>query len=248
VPAGSSNGFVIVDPVSCAVSNSAGIMYSGALYTYDGFPLLNTTTGVLTTNNHQAPFVFGEIGPGIGGVQYRVVGCGLRVRYDGNELNRGGRIIPFRHPQNRPYAGYSSSNVLSYNEVFTLECDRKWHEVTYIPVSATDYLYTSTAPVAAPTVAPAGSIGFICTNSGAETATTFEWEAVFHYEYTGTVEDLTASHSDVPGMSAIRNFLEGGFDGKPGTNLFQEIMTGVSRLGPADISGYVTLGTKLLTM
>jgi uncharacterized protein YeaC (DUF1315 family) len=240
------NGFVMVDTASLAFKDLLAIYASNGSYVSDGFPVTNATTGVTAGANAQAPYTSAQVGVGQGNVQYRIVGVGLRIRYTGTELNRGGRIIPFRHPQNAPFAGYTVSSVLGFNQVGTSVVDRRWHCVAYIPIDSSDYEYKTTT--VAGSVTNIGCIGFITTNSGGTTPTQYEWEVVSYVEYTGTVDNVTPSHSDIGGMSAIRNFLEGGFDGDPGTTLYSEVLRGVSKMGPTEISGYIRQGATLASL
>jgi hypothetical protein len=239
VPA-TNSGFLLLNTHTAPANNAYSILNSNALYILvDQFPTTGVETGVTRSFFNQSPYSSAEIGVGAGNVQYRVVALGIRVRYIGTVLNRGGRIIPFRHPNNQPFTGYTLGDVMGYTNVHPSTVDDKWHAVNYMPVRATDYEYKSVAISGVPATAGASAVGILINPNGS-TAVTYEWEAVMYTEWIGEIPLTTPSHSDVPGMSAIRNLMEGGLDADPNTNLFQEVMKGVQAIGPQNISGFVT--------
>lgn len=237
--AGAYTGFLMFDVRNGICRDFTTVAYSGATYASDGFPLTYAMTGVNETGMNQSPYSNADFSDsGAGNMQYRPVAAGIRVRYAGTELERGGVTIPFRHPQNREITGYSTANVLSFQEVRRLPCNRAWHGIMYIPVNSGDYEY-GVGVGAQPEPGVAGSIGILL-KSGGVNATNWEWEVVAYYEVVGATENVTPSHSDVGGMSAVRTFLEGGFDGDPSTTLYQEAAKKISNLTPNDISGFAS--------
>lgn len=233
-------GFLIFAPTKGAASDRDCFWWSTAAYVTPGLPPTVATTGVLSGAFTQNPFVLADIGTDQDAKQFRLVAGAIRVRYAGTELERGGTVIPFRHPTNQPVNNYTIAQALAYNEIRKEPMTRSWHGVSFLPHTNADYQYSGTAPAA--TTSPGESVQSmaIMIANGSATAVKFDWEAVAYYEYTGAIFDTTASHSDVVGMSAIRTLLEGGLDGDPGTTLWNEAVNRVSKITPNDISGFAS--------
>jgi hypothetical protein len=229
-------GFVCFDPFNGISNDFNTVGYSAATYVDDGFPSTYGDTGCLETPMTQSPYTHNAFGTANGKLQYRVVAAGVRVRYAGTELERGGLTIPFRHPQNFPFNGYSLTDVLSFQDSRRLPVDRKWHGQFYLPTTAAYYTYT-TGTGSQPDPCTSGSIGVLI-KSGGSNSTTWEWECVAFYEVAGATENTTPSHADLNGMSAVRTLFEGGFDGDPSTSMYQEAVRRISRLSTNDISGF----------
>lgn len=231
-------GFLLLDVYNAICQDYTTVAWSGADYAADGFPTSYATAGVNETGMNQSPYTSTDFGETAGTKQYRPVAAGIRVRYAGTELERGGNVIPFKHPQNKSISAYSTANCLSFQEARRVPVTRGWHGVFYLPHTAEDYEYRiGVGDQPAPGLD--GSIGILI-HSGGANATLYEWEVVCYYEVTGSVQTATASHSDVGGMSAIRTLLEGGFDGDPSTSMYREAINKISKLTPNDISGFAS--------
>lgn len=244
VPA-NTGGFITFFAFGGAARDCNSINYCDATYTYDGIAPTFSTTGVVEQANIQAPYTIANIGPGLGQVQNRLVAAGLRVRYIGTELNRGGMIVPFRHPENQPFTGYHLADMLAYQETRQAIVNREWHGINYVPTNAVQYQYSTATIAVNQNPGYNGSLGIYIENSGANVSVPYQWEAVAYYEYTGATDGKTVSHSDLNGMSAVRSFLEGGLDGDPTTGLYQEAKNIIGNLTPKDISGFVSVGQSL---
>lgn len=136
----------------------------------------------------------------------RTVGCGVRIRYVGTNLNQGGRMIMSRLGYLSSPDGLSTSEILAKTSAVSLIVTRQWQELNYIPNNSTECDYSEAInAVTSPLIIAIESA------SGNQ----FELEIVTHNEYTATfslgverpVVSPTASHSDILGMSAIRNFI-----------------------------------------
>jgi hypothetical protein len=143
------------------------------------------------------------------GVQARTVGYGIRTRYIGPELARSGQIIGIRHPDNETLVGLSSSQCRSYQTAKTFSNKRQWVYASYRPVRPNEYEFS-----ADPCTASDGNnykfpLGVLITGttdtSGAPGPAPFEFEIVQYVEFIGNVDNITRSHTDVAGMSHIRN-------------------------------------------
>lgn len=225
-----------------AMFNGTAIGYaSSASYAGAGIPVLASDPGVIAITSSQGPYSAAQNGPGAANIQNRCVGAGLRIRYIGTELNRGGLIIPFRHPQNQSVGGYTLAQCSNFRTTRLEPASRGWHGITWRPVDAPDYEYYD-GPVAANPPGTAGSIVVLIAPCGA--ANTYEYELVSHHEVTGATDNTTRSESDVAGLSAIRSILDSGFDGDPSTTLFQEAQKLVGMMSTKQLSGYAAGAAK----
>jgi hypothetical protein len=233
-------GFVVATPNGmCLIDNNA-VVTSAAAFAFLSIPTTDTAANVTQETNPQAPYDTAQLGIGPGGIQYRPVALGLRVRYLGTELNRGGRIVYARAPH-VPLAGQSVSFVLSRNMNFSVPVDRKWHSIMYMPFNSASYQYLSTNT--AGVVTDPSSIGFIC--DGCVANSPFEFEVVSYAEYAGVTLNVTPSHSDINGISAVRNFTEMASN-RPmieGSYL-SSARKYLSSMTPDDISGWVTTASR----
>jgi len=143
------------------------------------------------------------------GVQARTVGYGLRMRYIGPELARSGQIIGVRHPDNETLVGLSSAQCRSYQTAKTCSNKRQWIYASYRPVRPNEYEFSADACSASDSNNYKHSLGFLVTGttdtSGSPGPAPFEFEIVQYVEFIGNVDNVTRSHTDVAGMSHIRN-------------------------------------------
>lgn len=205
-------GFIIA---TAHQPTSGGVVWASDS-TFSGTTIPNTTAfaGTIVTNNFNSNFVPTQFGIGL--LDYRPVGAGLRIRYLGTELNRSGRVIPFRTYGQFPpthLGGASAANFLVRPEVPSMAVDREWVTTTWIPMGMTDFNYNTllgTVPVAG---TPGNSTDLAFWVDGTAPGNAFEWELYTHFEIASedgeiSPTGITPSHSDVPGMSAIRNVME----------------------------------------
>ncbi len=134
---------------------------------------------------------------------YRLVGAGVRIRYTGTELNRGGRLVLYRNRSNQPSIGLNTiATALLDNYYSSEDVDRDWATVTYSPSRADDITYQKYIdPIVSSTVGyPIFMIMFESTAGNQ-----FEFECIAHYEMiAGSVGiPVTPSHSDPIGMGAV---------------------------------------------
>ncbi len=205
--------------------------YSDAAYTGT---TIDGTAGVGKTaiTNSRNAYAATDFGTNL--VQGRTVGVGLRVRYIGKEVDRGGKLLTVRHPQNTSLSGMNMSAILTdFSEVEPVPVTRQWSTVTYRPVSQNQITYwTSAAP-------SFQALSLAAIVDGAVTGASFEWEAVSYYEFTGDVGNKTPTHSDPQAMGVVRNLLPE--SSKGGESFFKKIVHGITET----LNGH--LATKALT-
>lgn len=179
----------------------------------------------------------GTNGPSI---QSRVVGVGLRVRYAGTKLNEGGTILTFRREDGETTHGYTYDQLASRLNTRSSAIGSKWHEVAYLPVQPTDYDYCRNGLIGAEGVPGIDSstilfLDNVRYNTGfylktAAPTQPFQFEYILHVEYLGkSIDSITKSHSDITGMSHVRNaIIQAPPEVQAGPGFFQKMLTSVS--------------------
>lgn len=174
-------------------------------------------------------------------VQSRVVGVGLRVRYAGTKLNEGGTILTLRREDGETLHGYGYDVLASRPNTKSSALGSKWHEVAYLPVQPTDYDYCRNGVIGAEGVPGIDTssntvINNVRYNTGfyiksAAASQPFEFEHVIHVEFLGkALDSITKSHSDITGMSHVRNALaQAPPEVQAGPTFFQKMLTSVSK-------------------
>lgn len=242
-------GYIFMNPRCSASTSASTFRFTTAAYLGATVDLSISTTGVFSSAFAAMPFT----GPQVdapGGVLARTVGCGLRIRYTGTELNRSGRLIPYRSQalgQGTPVSGSFVSTYLNRPEIPSVACTRRWHSVNYLPAnnlglstgSAYEYLNSLATDNTVSTTGIGLDLGWIV--DGATKGNGFEWECYIHKEYvsaTGTFvpPNTSASHSDMPGLSAVRNAVEAQVPVGDGPSLYDRALKYIESFTPEDMS------------
>lgn len=216
-------GFVGVSPYAYG-NDQVNILSSSSTYGFSGFPVTAArSAAVLESSNSMFPWTAATC-PSV-----RVVGCGLRIRYTGTELNRGGTIIPvLSNMVGDNLSGEGVSENLARPTVRTLQNNRQWAGCVLKPLSPSDYSYTQDLSGTRNLISGANLAGTNIRMGVALTGAvgnTYEYELVIYYECipavsaTGTVNSVpgtSKSHSDVSALSMIRDYVGGLFDSDMG--------------------------------
>lgn len=153
----------------------------------------------------------------------RTVAAGLRVRYIGTELDMNGTIVSVQSSSlnHSTLYGLSYNDLASRPDVTVNHVSRKWTTISYKPIS--------TAEDAWGEFATSGIDDYdmiIAWSTDTTKSKLFEWEYVKYVEYIPradrAVSNTTRSHSDVEGVSAIRDYLANAWSSEPGQNLYRK--------------------------
>lgn len=193
-------GFVAFSPYAGLTNDSPSMWHSEK--TYAGTSIETSATGVSYLTMYQSPFTTASFGPGVSQKQARPVAAGLRIRYTGSLLNRGGRSITVHNSRAHSVVGLTSGSALGnrWNTSETIKND--WHHVAWIPLDDGEYQYNSASFASSPP-----RIAMIVESLAGNS---FEFEVVIYSEVVSGegIQNATPSHSDLTGMSAIRNILD----------------------------------------
>jgi hypothetical protein len=180
-------------------NNGSPIYYTGTAFVSPDIATAGPPPGVFTAQSN-APYVFSDLGALEGNFAMRIVAAGLRMRYTGTELDRGGQIIALQDPTHQTMVGRSPAEMLSEVQTRSFPVTRDWITLLYKPLQAADVNYAIAAPLGTNDYYMAFWI-----QAAAYTAT-FEFEAYAILEYQGvTIRGQTPSHTDPVGFAAVHS-------------------------------------------
>lgn len=192
-------GFIVMDPLHGIANDAAWVNASTNTY---NFPVIDTVpvagvTGFFSNSDYTAA-QFGTIADL---AEVRLVSAGLRYRYIGTELNRGGISVSLMEPNHQNLQGNNFGDIDGYLESVRLPIDRTWTTILYRPVDNSDLNFTGN-PAPAVFTADNNYIAAVFADPGI--AMPMEFEAYAVYEVTGrNVRAKTPSHVDGVGFDAV---------------------------------------------
>jgi hypothetical protein len=134
----------------------------------------------------------------------RVVGCGVRVRYVGTELNRGGTAVKVVGGDLTDFAGVAYTSLISLPEARIEPVNRQWHTIAYRSVNTVKSDFTSSGTLNITNSSPM----VVCLTGSPSNM--FEFEIIRYFEAissgTTSVLGVSKSDSDGVGMSIVRDF------------------------------------------
>jgi len=198
---------------------TTGSTFAGANFAYVVSGGVFTTTGVVG-NQASSMFTYNTlIGNGNGAAsspwKIRLVGAGLRVRYTGTELNRGGRLLLYRTRSNVPLPGNSTiggtstiSSLLQDTAYESVEISRSWKSVNYIPDQSEFLGYMQWGQWDPLTAAAQGFDynlypSMIALVEGGVSGQNLEFDAIGHFELVAPITGATHSDVDPIGFGAV---------------------------------------------
>lgn len=193
-------GYAVFSPFNMAFSDQPAGHASTS--DYIGSTIAVSGPGTIGITASTAPF-FSNLAV-LNGV--RVAAFGIRSRYLGTELNRSGRLAITLSPS--PETSLSAANataLLNYRATKTFPVTRNWVNLIWVPRMAIEYEYSGPGDQALQPLWDKWSMA-ISAFDGVP-GNSFEMEAVAYLEYVGTLVNLTPSHSDIVGLSAVRGVI-----------------------------------------
>lgn len=190
--------------LSALIYTSSNAVASGA--TFDAYDTNAAISAGFTGANYNSEYTTLEASnPAF---VYRLVCAGLRVRYAGTELNRGGNIHGYVDPAHYSTSFASVDTISQRESYYRCQNLREWCSIVYSPIYTNELEMQPDVEVRLAAGGPLPMdlhfMGFICT--GMVAGSTFEVEAVASFEIQGPqVRGQTKSTADVIGMQAVLN-------------------------------------------
>lgn len=187
-------GYVIMTPEGGCINDAPALWYSSAAYIPTTVDIADVNTVAATTNSQ---YPTAGIGNTRATSQYRVVGAGIRIRYMGTELNRGGFKIGVIDPTHDTLNASSVVSMRAEPTSVEFAVGREWSQVLYRPVFSDELQFASV-------VTNVPYMGFMVQAASAATPLQYEFEYAAVYEYQGrNIRGMTPSHSDPTGFAAV---------------------------------------------
>jgi hypothetical protein len=225
----------------CAAATNIG--YTGTSTGSINTSSFATTVSSFSSNSEYNGPAFYAPGSGINSnnqVSGRVVSWGLRIRYRGSELNRGGHVTLFEEPEhndltklNAAGGGINETTALAFENAqqYPIPADGSWLYVTGLPVFPWEFDYSDTSLGYDFSATTSGGYppAYLCAFlTSAVAAQNFDFEVFMNLELIGgAVRGKTPSHFDAPGAMIAIEGVRKLAPGPPGGS------AGVSREGSA---------------
>lgn len=191
-------GFCVVDPYRTAFNDVNSNVVSFSTYALSTINSLAPGAFGFPTN---AQFSTAELGPLPSQLQFRLVACGVRIRYIGTELNRGGQKIGLMDPTRSSLDGHGIADFNAEITSVKFPIAREWTSVLYRPVDNADLTFATSI-----TPGYNFSMGFIVQGASSTTPLEYEYELYSVVEYQGRIaRGQTPSHYDPTGMAAVNS-------------------------------------------
>lgn len=176
-----SNGFGGVNCTTALCSDISTVQYTDG--TGGGTTMGSANTATALNNSELLATAFSD-----NTVQARVVGCGLRVRYVGKQIDMNGSVYALEEPSHLSTDALTVVQARGFDKVKSKPFNREWVVASWQPVLPAETAY-SMNPYASP-YAPASHTPLViliqCQGMPSGTTLPFEWEWFLHYEAIGS--------------------------------------------------------------
>lgn len=192
-------GFICADPNRGACSDVSCVNYTDA--SFAGTTILTPSTAGVNNGYSNSDYVLSQIA--VNGITFRVVASGIRIRYVGTELDRGGYVVALSDTNHNSL--YTRSITLLDAEINSkrFPVNREWITVVYRAVRDQDDDF-GVVSTQTPAVTDLSFYQGIMVNAPGATTVSFEWEYYSIYEFQGSnARGQTPSHVDVVGYGAV---------------------------------------------
>ncbi len=197
-------GFITLSPLRGLYSDGPMGVFTTSAYAGTTIDVNSATAGVDQYFSN-ADYTSAQYGSAADQVQGRVVAAGLRIKYRGTELNRGGTIYALTEPTHDNLNGSTISALAGQADCKKFAVNGQWTNLYYKPFSAGENQFGTTSSTSTnDTAAFTNYMVFMIQAPTPTTACEFEFEAYEVAEYTGrNVRGTQPSHFDPTGFAAV---------------------------------------------
>jgi len=192
-------GFILFEPSYLATNDLLAVVASTSAYAGTTTTAGGAGVAAFTGNAEYPSTAFGDLPSQI---QKRVVSAGIRVRYVGTNLNRGGQLCGLHEPDHNPLVGQSFADFDAQTQSARLPVGKEWSTLLFNPSSRRDLEMSGTF-FNLPTD-PVFYMGFVVQSPTSTDPANYEFEAFAVIEVEGrNVRGKAPSHVDPTGFSAV---------------------------------------------
>lgn len=230
-------GFIVFNPPRGVANDIDSIFYSDS--TYAGAVTSSTAgAGVLAARCISDYTDASLAGTGTF-ARYRLVSAGIRVRYAGTELNRGGVAVGLQHPMHGTLVGLNFQQFDTHPLSERFRPGQSWATINFCPTLVGELDYSGSPP----STRGQYFLAWALQAPAAGTAAVFEYEVAANYEINGQdIRGMTASFADPTGMAVLSSTMstEGmkPYSGSPDAQLSKTVNTANS-VGNHSISHFL---------
>jgi hypothetical protein len=254
-------GYVACTPLNF-VNNQQTVYYSDGIAALTSVKTSDVVNGCSSAYDTQKPYNYVECETNRQ-VNSRSVGCGLRIRYTGTELNRGGTIVATASADGS-LSGKTFSDVATDPTSIRYPVTRNWRTVCFRPSNDSETVFKEGVYPITNDVNDAQNqfrMGFLVQGAPGNT---FEFEYVSFSEFvSGSAipgglalpirpDGISKSHTDLAGMSVTRDFLSQGrpeIQSSGGPGLFNMAMDWIGKYSLQDVSSAIsTVGSAVMPL
>jgi len=186
-----SAGFGGINCATCMSSDGNSVVYTTGVSTGGGGATSLQTANTASKGNN-SELTDSDFTNKL--VQGRVVGCGIRIRYTGKQVDMNGTVYALEEPAHLKTTAMTIEDLRGYDRVKTMPFSREWVVATWQPVLPEETTFSTSSYG---TLAPSTPLIILIDCQGAPAGTTypFEWEFYLHYEAIGSAaRGKTRSH------------------------------------------------------
>lgn len=203
-------GFVTMYPPDMIAGNIPAVNWSSTS-AYAGTIITASAAAGSSAASSNSPYDSTAFGTAKDKRQFRLIAAGIRVRYSGTELNRGGSVYGLTHPDHQTLHTYDESTLLAFERMHSSPVtSKKWEEISWLPARPDEYQYGSTVTAGFPTNTNT-YMGFLIKRPGT-TDVVFDFECFAHFEVIGGGETVVPRMGDMIGGSGLINAFSDGVD------------------------------------
>jgi hypothetical protein len=199
----------VINPPGGAVNATYPILFTTTAYPYTDYNYPNGGTLETGVTFAESTSIFDATSFDNSIKQYRLVGCGISIRYVGSTFQNQGLVTLVRSPGNQTIPdGYTEQQLNAIQSSIQLPLSRGREVVTYIPDAPQLLGYSPKSDYDA-TLFPNNAVqrrSLLIFISGGSTTTPQRWqyEVVAYYEVIGPDFTLSASHADPIGAPVMQ--------------------------------------------
>jgi hypothetical protein len=240
-------GFAAARP--CAINNAVAstqtsIFYSVAGYTGNVIDLQAIGSQVLT-GEYNSPYIAASFsGAVMGGLQWRTVAHGLRVRYIGNRDNTNGQMILAYPPDHQTPNGLSWDQVLAVDDadIRTQPITSQWTETYFVPKYDSELDYSWGFAGGNYDTVRLDNVFSFCYVRGT-TGDTYEFETYEILEMTGQAISGALNAVDPVGIQAAIGSAQKARLTKKKNNSTSSVLSGMAQWVTDNVSSFTSLAT-----
>jgi hypothetical protein len=192
-------GFVTLRPNTMLTNDAQIASMTSASSGGNTASALSAFTNQSNVTGSNSPFSNSAYGATVNLLAWKLVGCVLKVKYAGTELNRGGDMLLFESPNHSSLSSLTYTTMMGFDFTKRIAIDNEWHWVCWTPSFESETQFS----VATPSSSAPDELAVVINAAGVAGAP-FDYEAWAWFEVVGTnARGASLSFNDPIGYGAV---------------------------------------------